>query len=309
MNWVKARFVTVVVFLTLISFQCFAFQAAVELSQATLAERIVALSNPVYPPIAKKTGLQGKVVLKVTINSEGKVAQVNVISGHPMLVSSAMEAVRKWEYSPLVINGNRVSVTGIVEVPFKLMPDVDYAKQELFSQDYFKKSDRCRDLIKNQNFVEAESVCKSAVEIAEKLPDTRSLERLGAYQLAGHSLYLQRKFQDALPFYKHELDIAEKTLEQHNSEFAYALRDVARALHGSGDFETSRIYYERAQASLILARDHIESEFLKNEYSKALRRILFEYAALLRQSGNHAGSDAAEKKAQGIVIKSGLKDN
>jgi TonB family protein len=280
-----------------------------EIPPAEAGQHIIAQSNPTYPAIAKAKSIQGKVLLRVTITTEGHVSNVRVISGHPFLIAAAIEAVKKWEYRPFIVNGVPGPVDTVLEVPFALVPDVDYQKIEMLSQDYFKKFDQCRDLVQKRLFEQGENVCKSAVEASLKLPESRGLERVSAHQWAGHSLFYQRKFQAALPLYLGELKSAETCLTPADSEYAYALRDIARAYHGIGDYKNARSYYERAETSLRAARDHIESPFLKNEYSKALQGVLRDYVAALRQAGHLDAANGAEKRANEIVIKEGLKDD
>jgi TonB family protein len=69
----------------------------------------------VYPPIAKKAGIQGNVRLRVTINKDGSVMDILVLGGPPKLVKASLEAVQHWRYSP----GKEVRVT-IVTIAFML---------------------------------------------------------------------------------------------------------------------------------------------------------------------------------------------
>lgn len=55
---------------------------------------------PHYPPEAKKAGIQGKVVLEVTISGKGEVTEVQLISGPPELVKPSVNAVKQWRYAP-----------------------------------------------------------------------------------------------------------------------------------------------------------------------------------------------------------------
>jgi TonB family protein len=62
---------------------------------------------PVYPPAAKKAGIQGIVRMRVTINKDGSVMDIRVLSGNPQLVKASLEAVQQWRYAP----GKDVRVT------------------------------------------------------------------------------------------------------------------------------------------------------------------------------------------------------
>ncbi len=113
---------------------------------------------------------------------------------------------------------------------------------------------------------------------------------------------------DGLDSYNKELAIAKIALDPDDAELAYAYRDVARALHATGDFARARLHYETAITTLELAHRHIGSAFFKNEYLKTLKIVLQDHAFLLRQLGDTAAAEAAEKKRDAIVVKADVKD-
>jgi periplasmic protein TonB len=76
--------------------------------------------SPNYPEEARQQGIQGTVLLKVTINKEGKVYKTELISGHPSLAPAAIEAVQRWTYRPYVLNGVPVDVETQVQVRFEV---------------------------------------------------------------------------------------------------------------------------------------------------------------------------------------------
>ena len=77
--------------------------------------------DPVYPEIAKFTGLSGTVELRVKTNKEGAVTDVRKVSGHPILAEVSMAAVRQWRYSQSLINGE--PVTAKIDVCINFLPD------------------------------------------------------------------------------------------------------------------------------------------------------------------------------------------
>jgi TonB family protein len=91
-----------------------AIEGHVEL--AKIIERV----EPVYPPLARQTRVQGTVRLHAIIASDGSVEELEVISGHPLLIQSALDAVRKWRYAPTVLNGQPVEVDTTIDVIFAL---------------------------------------------------------------------------------------------------------------------------------------------------------------------------------------------
>lgn len=75
---------------------------------------------PAYPPLARGARVQGTVVLLAIINKQGAIENLRMLSGHPMLVSSAIDAVRRWRYRPYVLNGEPVEVETQITVTFSL---------------------------------------------------------------------------------------------------------------------------------------------------------------------------------------------
>jgi len=76
--------------------------------------------SPVYPPLAKQARIQGTVKLNAIISKEGNIEQLTVVSGHPLLIPSALEAVKKWRYKPTLLNGEPVEVITQIDVNFTL---------------------------------------------------------------------------------------------------------------------------------------------------------------------------------------------
>jgi protein TonB len=75
---------------------------------------------PVYPQTAVPLRLEGAVVLRALITEDGKVRDVSVVSGHPMLVRAAIDAVKKWRYRPYLLNGKPVQMPTQITVNFKM---------------------------------------------------------------------------------------------------------------------------------------------------------------------------------------------
>jgi TonB family protein len=76
--------------------------------------------DPEYPADAKEKHVAGTVVLNVDVDSEGNVARVELVDGHPMLAPAAMDAVLQWKYHPFVLNGEAADVETTVQVKFAL---------------------------------------------------------------------------------------------------------------------------------------------------------------------------------------------
>jgi protein TonB len=76
--------------------------------------------NPVYPPQAQMDRVQGVVILTVTIGTDGRVTDVQVVRSIPELDAAAIAAVKQWEYTPTLQNGVPVAVIMTVTVNFYL---------------------------------------------------------------------------------------------------------------------------------------------------------------------------------------------
>lgn len=76
--------------------------------------------QPVYPALARQARIQGSVVLRAVIDREGKIENLQVLSGHPMLVPAAMDAVREWRYRPYYLNEQPIEVETQITVNFTL---------------------------------------------------------------------------------------------------------------------------------------------------------------------------------------------
>jgi len=87
------------------------------------AAKLISKVAPVYPPLAKQAQIQGTVVLSATIGKDGKMQDLKVIKGHPLLVQAALDAVKDWVYQPTMINGEPVEVKTEISLNFALEPN------------------------------------------------------------------------------------------------------------------------------------------------------------------------------------------
>jgi TonB family protein len=89
-------------------------------AEANLLTRI----DPIYPALSRAARVEATVILDVTIDKEGKVTNLKMVSGHPLLNETAMEAVRQWRYSPHLRNGQPADAITSVTLDFRLTPQV-----------------------------------------------------------------------------------------------------------------------------------------------------------------------------------------
>ncbi len=86
------------------------------------AANLVKKVTPAYPPEAKEARIQGTVKFEAIVGKDGQIENLQLISGHPALVTSAMESVKQWVYKPTLLNGNPVEVVTQIDVNYTLLP-------------------------------------------------------------------------------------------------------------------------------------------------------------------------------------------
>ena len=85
--------------------------------------KLVSQARPAYPPLAKQARISGVVHLQTIIAKDGTVRDIRVLSGHPLLIPSALEAVKNWVYQTTLLNGEPVEVMTQIDVNFTLSDD------------------------------------------------------------------------------------------------------------------------------------------------------------------------------------------
>ncbi len=84
------------------------------------AAQLVNKVQPLYPALAKQARIQGTVRLQAVIAKNGSIVELQVLSGHPLLVQAALDAVKQWRYRPTLLNGEPVEVVTTIDVVFTL---------------------------------------------------------------------------------------------------------------------------------------------------------------------------------------------
>jgi protein TonB len=86
------------------------------------ASKLILNPPPDYPDMARQARIQGVVRYNAVVNRDGRVAHLTLVSGHPLLVPAATEAVKQWQYKPTLLNGEPVEVITQIDVNFTLAP-------------------------------------------------------------------------------------------------------------------------------------------------------------------------------------------
>ncbi len=90
------------------------------ISGGVLNGKAISKPAPPYPPAAKAARAQGTVTVEVIVDEEGKVISAKAVSGHPLLHASAESAARQARFSPTLLSGKPVKVSGIINYNFTL---------------------------------------------------------------------------------------------------------------------------------------------------------------------------------------------
>jgi len=92
----------------------------VRISQGVTKGLLIRRVEPTYPTLARSARVQGEVVLSAIISITGEIENLQLVSGHPMLVPSALAAVKQWRYKPYLLNGQPTEVETTITVIFTL---------------------------------------------------------------------------------------------------------------------------------------------------------------------------------------------
>jgi protein TonB len=95
-------------------------QQRVRISSDVVEGMAIYKPAPQYPQMARIAHISGDVVLKVTIDRTGRVTNVVAVQGHPILIQSAIDAVKQWKYRPYVFNGEAVAIESTVKVKYHM---------------------------------------------------------------------------------------------------------------------------------------------------------------------------------------------
>lgn len=91
------------------------------ISSGVAESNLVHKVYPAYPIEARDNGVEGDVLFQVMIGKpDGAITQIHPVSGHPLLVLAALDAIRQWKYRPYLLNGEPVDVETTITIKFHL---------------------------------------------------------------------------------------------------------------------------------------------------------------------------------------------
>ncbi|MCL5288755.1 MAG: energy transducer TonB [Acidobacteria bacterium] len=82
--------------------------------------RLIFRVQPIYPPLPRSAGIEGKVVLRAVIAKDGTIQSLETVSGNPLFIIATREAILRWRYQPTLLHGEPVEVETVITVVFTL---------------------------------------------------------------------------------------------------------------------------------------------------------------------------------------------
>jgi TonB family protein len=276
-----------------------------QISPEEARQHIVKRVEPAYPSDAEMARIQGKIVVRVTIDEHGNVTEEKAISGHPLLVKAALTAAKQWKFQPFTQGVETIPVSSTVQIDFWLGPG---AAQQ---REYLQQEVECVKQLQNKTSAEAEAPCKKALETARKLPDNFALDKLHAYGDAANAASNANQTNEAVEDFKQQLEVAQHTLQAGNpqivlihSHLAHACQAADQILQADAEFTETEKAQEAAQSELESSKDKITPSSygaVRVSYAHNMQIILHKHAALLRGMGKDAEAEVLEKKANSLV--------
>jgi TonB family protein len=89
-------------------------------SGGVLNGKAISKPAPLYPPIAKAARAQGTVTVQILVDESGRVVSASAVGGHPLLQQAAVAAARQARFSPTLLSGQPVKVSGVITYNFVL---------------------------------------------------------------------------------------------------------------------------------------------------------------------------------------------
>lgn len=272
-----------------------------QISSVEAEKLLLEKADPIYPEFAKMMKLQGKVKVKITVSNSGQVVFSKLVSGNAIFKTAALDASQKRKYKPYTVGNKAASFTTIVEFFFSLgMPEDEYERDKKISQQYFKEEEKCRSLIKAQNWNQAETYCKAAILLANQFTNGRELEKSGAYQNFGYVLVNQNRHEEALGNFLKAADVVRNTLNEKNAELADLHRDIGITHHLMGNLDKARESYKLAEkiyqnAYKAMDSTDDEAKAVKQRYMKSLKALLEYHLVAAERSGATAEAEEVRR--------------
>lgn len=152
---------------------------------------------------------------------------------------------------------------------------------------FFEEDDRCRELLKLREWPKAESSCRLAVALVEKLPAEHVLERSSARVSLAVALLWHRKTSEAIPLLKRSLEIRIPKAGEADADTADIYAILGSAYGSTGEVQTARLYFEKAESSYRAAFLDIgdDCDGMRFSYPRRMKNALEAHYELVKTAG------------------------
>lgn len=171
------------------------------------------------------------------------------------------------------------------------------------ARQYSEVDKKCRGLLKQEKWKEAEVACLAETRLADRFADQRELEKMGAYENVGAALTGQKRYAEAITYYTRALEISRPRLTDANAEVGQLYGRIALAYHMMRDLDKAREFYLKATNTYQTAYAGINEEGvveegleMKRGYLKTLKSILEFHLIAAEQAGATAEADAIKQQ-------------
>lgn len=177
------------------------------------------------------------------------------------------------------------------------------ARRDAIRGKYFEEQRKCSELLKAHMLEGAETVCKSALKLAQQLEEHSRLERSGAYEAVGHVMLGRQRYNEALDHYSRALDAGQPVLTETSAELGRLYGNLAMTHHMLGDLAKARELYRKAGKMYQAAYDEFGKddrgdEWVQNmreSYLKSLKTILGFHRTAAEEAGAASEVEEIEK--------------
>ena len=259
---------------------------------------------PVYPRLAQAAQVQGHATVYAIVSPDGNVVETFSPGDVPLLAQPADDAVRRWRFRPISVDGNPAIARAELVLLFYL--DNSSATRAVISA--LRQGVReCRSLLDSQRYLDAEPVCSSLEVLAEKLPKSHAWERTVAHRLAGEINLARGRTSQALEAFSAAVKANVPGESRALSQLA-----CARIYASTGDLQNAKRSFEDAEKTLrqlqktergrlTTPRAAPLKQWLDGLYSLSLQTVLRELVECLRQAGRTNDASDAQKRLERLV--------
>jgi TonB family protein len=270
-------------------------QAPANVTAEAATQHLLTAPEAVYPPLAKTARIMGKVRLQFEIDESGVPTNVTLLSGHPMLVTSAMNAVRQYRYRPFEVAGKPVKVQTEVEISIPAKYDQKEVDRETeFQKAYWPNFNEGEAAYHHGELPEAESKLLKARAAAEAMKPEKWIELSHTITLLGHVALDRRDFATAEALYKEALQLRESHQKPDEAEVGGALGNLAILYMYMQKPDEAKMLLTRA-ATIYEARFATADPGILREARNGYGRSLALYSLFLHAIARRDG-DAAEAR-------------